>query len=84
MQALKFKIARKRVRNVKKFNKSSVPPKKKVAVNENSMKRKVNQNEAATGPSAVDTNNDVIYVKHSVKNDTKCRKVQEESDSDNR
>ena len=43
LQALKFKIARKRVWNAKKFNKSSVPPEKKVAVNENSMKRKVNQ-----------------------------------------
>ena len=70
------------MRNAKKFKKSSVPTKKKVAVNQNSMKRKVNQNEAAAGPSAVGTSNDVIHVKHSVKNDTKCRKVQEESDID--
>ena len=68
--------------NAKKFNKRSVPPKKKVAVNENSMKRKVNRNEAAAGPSAVGASNDVIHVKHSVKNDTKTRKVQEESASD--
>ena len=82
MQALKFKIAKKRVQNAKKFSKSSVPPKKRVAIIENSMKRKVNQNEAAAGPSAVGTSNDVIHVKHSVKNDTKCRKGQEELDSD--
>ena len=72
------------MRNAKKFNKSSVPPKKKVTVNENSMKRKVDQNEAAAGPSAVGASNDVIHVKHSVKNDTKSRKVQEESDSESR
>ena len=72
------------MQNAKKFNKSSVPPKKKVTVNENSIKRKVDQNEAAAGPSAVGASNDVIHVKHSVKNDTKSRKVQEESDSDSR
>ena len=72
------------MRNAKNFNKSSVPPKKKVAVNKNSMKRKVNQNEAAAGPSAVGASNDVIHVKHSIKNDTKSRKVKEESDSDSR
>ena len=55
------------MRNAKKFNKSSVPPRKKVAVNENSMKRKVNWNEAAAGPSGVGASNDVIHVKHSVK-----------------
>ena len=70
------------MRNAKKFNKSSVPPKKKFAINENSLKRKVNWNEAAAGPSAVHASNDVIHVKHSVKNNTKSRKIQEESDSD--
>ena len=81
LQDVKFKIARKRVRNATKFNKSIKQKANKVALNKNPVKR----NEMGLEPSAPTTS--IVSNDHQINDESdakkpKCRQVKEDWDSD--
>ena len=74
VQSVKFKIAKKRVRNAKKFNKSNVNLAKKCTPSKNAVKRNDRLKETAAATSTISH--------ESVEKKAKCRQVKEDWDSD--